>query len=261
MKCLLVIFVLLANVALPQSAMFNSRPRYQPKISIPHVEAREIIGWTNLVFAGTNSTTFEAEIPIKNPQRNLKFSDFILVCAAQDSSVWTTIEQRTYDGTGWIHSDFLDSSILWIYSSSENLGASWTNEYVAPYWGTADVYYSDVKADYPESLIRNLKPEWEPLVSSSTNHAAYIEVFPHLTDDQKWKMQQTERVKWMCLLSNGVDVYRDRQNNPVWFECRVDMVRTRPAKPVEAPPNEETIGSYPYLFWKYLLEGSRYVIE
>lgn len=69
---------------------------------------------------------------------------------------------------------------------------------------------------------------YDPLMVStvqtaSENNAAAIEVYP--STRASWMFQGNPNVKWMCLLSNGIDFYRDPQSGePMWFNVDVEWV-------------------------------------
>jgi hypothetical protein len=67
------------------------------------------------------------------------------------------------------------------------------------------------------------------LVSVSSNAACAIEIYPGRTGLLSWMKQGNPDVKWMCLLSNGIDFYRDPQSGePMWFNVEVEWVEKIP---------------------------------
>jgi hypothetical protein len=59
--------------------------------------------------------------------------------------------------------------------------------------------------------------------AASSNEASAVEVFP-LRQGQKWMKQTNPDVKWMCLLSNGLEWYSTPAGDPIWFNCAVEWV-------------------------------------
>jgi hypothetical protein len=61
---------------------------------------------------------------------------------------------------------------------------------------------------------------------AADNAATAIEVYPSiLPGSSSWQKAGNPKVKWMCLLSNGIDFYRDAQSGePMWFNCVVEWV-------------------------------------
>jgi hypothetical protein len=105
-------------------------------------------------------------------------------------------------------------------------GGTFHNPYMVHYVGL-----SQDSEDFCES------PFVEPLrlasvVAASSNMAVAIELYPsRLPGSWSWMTQGNPRVKWMCLLSNGIDFYRDAQSGePMWFNCAVEWVDKIPAE-------------------------------
>ena len=64
---------------------------------------------------------------------------------------------------------------------------------------------------------------------ASENRAQAIEVFPSIKGFGRWMYQGNENIKWMCLLSNGIDFYRDSvSGEPVFFDVWVEWVGGAP---------------------------------
>lgn len=68
-----------------------------------------------------------------------------------------------------------------------------------------------------------------PVQIVSSNQACAIEVYPDPSKFRSWMKQGNKDVKWMCLLSNGIDFYRDAQSGePMWFNVEIEWVDKRP---------------------------------
>lgn len=72
-----------------------------------------------------------------------------------------------------------------------------------------------------------------PLQVISGNRAVAIEVYPSISKYLEWMRPGNPDVKWMCLLSNGIDFYRDPQSGePMWFNVDVEWVDRVPEEGV-----------------------------
>jgi hypothetical protein len=102
--------------------------------------------------------------------------------------------------------------------SVDTSGAFFRSDIVAPeetnFW-----YQTDVTNISYEVISANILS----VAVASSNEASAIEVFP-IRQGQKWMKQTNPDVKWMCLLSNGVEWYSTPAGDPVWFNCAVDWV-------------------------------------
>ena len=66
------------------------------------------------------------------------------------------------------------------------------------------------------------------ILSSSSNSACAVEIYPDRRG-RPWMKKGNPDIKWMVLLSNGIDFYRDAQSGePVWFDCAVEWVNRIP---------------------------------
>lgn len=157
---------------------------------------------------------FETLAPYRiepNPLASVPYADFVLKCVDQSGHYAPT-----------------NDPVLWVFSSA------------LPTWegrkGTCDIFYQEASLAWPEKVQRRLYSQTnKSLVVSTSGAACAVEVYPHVTPaNAAWMRQGADAdVKWMCLLSNGIDFYRsEATGEPVWFNVQVDWVNERPKEGV-----------------------------
>ncbi len=97
---------------------------------------------------------------------------------------------------------------------------------------------NDTFFSFTSGLYSQPAPVYQPLpvvslsgsvMESSENNAVAVEFYPSKKPEWvHWMKPGNPNIKWMCVLSNGVDFYRDLSGNPVWFNCDVEWVDVVP---------------------------------
>jgi hypothetical protein len=120
-----------------------------------------------------------------------------------------------YDQEGALYqSEYLFTGVSWVISANMKNGN-----------------YSYGSTNFLEGNILAIDSTGGSIQLVSGNSACAIEVYPSIR--ASWMFQGNPNVKWMCLLSNGIDFYRDPQSGePMWFNVEVEWVDRVPQEGV-----------------------------